>query len=315
MTNEKEVGKDSAEPDQIVGELKQQLGLAKKLEESDYLESCIAYDKGLALAEKENDRLAQAEALEGMGRMLWKMADYPKAHQRYQQALDIFTELSEFYGMARCYGGLGIVSSIVEEQAVALEYFESAIAASRRARHDSFTAVLTANIGNVYFAIGRYDDAISCYEQALAYQEKHGNLGSVATMLTGLSGVLVYTGRYEEGLQLLQRALNINLELNRTEGIVSCMNNIGETLAKQGKHQKAVEQFEKALVYAEKVGYQFITHQIYEQLSKLHAQLDEPEKSEHYLQLLIEEEKHDKKWVVKQQNEKLLQYRKRNSAS
>ncbi len=288
--------------------LEAQLALAKHLEPAEHLQSCIAFDASLALALKLNNRAAEAKCQEGMARMLWKMADNPKAHKRYRIALEIHTELGNYYGMATCYGGLGIISSMSEEHTAALEFFELALTASRRAEHDSYTAVVVANIGNVYFALGRYDDAMACFERALDYHQKQHNLKESAVMLNGIAGVYVYTERFDEGLELLYKALANDKVVGNTLGVITAMYNIGETLRKQGKLKEAVAQQLRTLKLAKKTNYRLMIYQGHEHLSVLYDLLNEPEKATHHLQLFMEAERDEKKWTVKKANEKLQQY-------
>lgn len=288
--------------------LKAQITAAKQLEVVDYQKSCAAFERALGLAAKLNNKLAEAQCQEGMARMLWKMSDSAKAHRRYRVALAIHTELGNYYGMATSYSGLGIISSISEEYATALEFFEQALSASRKAEHHSFTAVLTANVGNVYFALGRYDDAMQCFQQALDYHNENDNFEQIAIMLTGMAGVYVYTHRYDEGLDLLHRALAMDKKVGRTHGVLMCMYNIGETYRKQGKGKKAVKQQLEVLKLAEKMGSDSMGYKIHEQLSGLYEELDEPEKSAHHLQLFMQAEQEQNKWMVKKENEKLQQF-------
>lgn len=289
--------------------LKAQLALAECLEQSDYLKACVAFDKCHAMAIDQKNRLAQANALEGMGRMLWKMADYPKAHKRYQAALDIYTELGELYKMATSYSGLGIISSISEEHNLALEYFEKALSASRRAKHDSFTAVLTGNIGNVYFLTGRYDDAMKCFQHALAYHQKHKNDELESQMLNGMAGVHIFLGDHQKGIDLLRQSLAIDERLGRSSGTASTMLNIGVALRKQGRYDKAVKQHLKTLDFVQRLGYKDVMYKVHLDLSLAYDRLDEPEKSAHHLRMHMESEQEEMSSMVKKQNEQLLQYR------
>lgn len=295
--------------------LKTQLAMANHLESVDYQRSCTVFEQGIANAVTQRNRQVEAQCHEGMARMLWKMSDNPKAHKHYQLALEIYMEVGDLYGMAKSYSGLGIISSISEEHNAAIEYFEKALSASRRGGHDSFTAVLTGNIGNVYFEMGRYKDAMECFEHALNYCEEYGNELLEAQMLTGMAGVHVYQGEYDKGLVLLYRSLELDLRLERTAGVASCMLNVGLALRKQGKYEQALKQQFKTLKHVQELGYKDVEYRAHLELSLIYQELDEPEKSAHHLTLHMEGEQEQKKWVVKKQNEKLERFRTRTSAN
>lgn len=283
--------------------------LAQYMESVDHFESCVLFDTCYQLALKLKDRLSEAKALEGMGRMLRNMNDLPKAHRRYQEALSIYTELGDFEGLASSYSGIGIVSSMSEDHSVGLEYFEKALSAAKSVGNESFSMVIIANIGNVYFNLGMYEDAMICFERALAYHEKHNNLSQIVVMLSGIAGIMVYKEEYSKGLTLLQRALNIDRDLGRTQGVVMSLYNIGLTQRKQNKYELALRSQLEVLELATKLKYQKMIDQAHEQLSMLYGLLEDAERAEYHLQQILYSGQEDKNWVVRKQNEKLLQYR------
>ena len=67
------------------------------------------------------------------------------------------------------------------------------------------------NLALLYYAQGRYEQALPLYQRALKITEKA--LGPdhplVATGLNNLAGLYYARGRYEEALPLLQRAVSI----------------------------------------------------------------------------------------------------------
>jgi len=210
--------------------------------------------------------------------------------------------------MATSYSGLGIISSISEDYPTALDFFEQALSASRKAEHHSFTAVLIANIGNVYFLLGRYEGAMECYTRAFKYHEEHDNFVEIAIMLSGMASVHIVRQDYDEGLKLLHRALAIDKKVGRTQGVLMCIYNIGETYRKQGKTKESLKKLLEALTFAEKMNARAVIYKIHEQLSGLYTELDEPEKSAHHLQLFMEAEEEQNKWMVKKENEKLQKF-------
>jgi tetratricopeptide (TPR) repeat protein len=288
--------------------LNTQMAMAKRLESSDYLKSCAAFEEALGLAIQLKNQLKEAQCHEGMARMLWKLSDNSKAHKRYRVALGIYIQLGDQYGMATSYSGLGIISSLSEDYSTSLDFFEQALSASRKAEHHSFTAVLIANIGNVYFLLGRYEGAMECYKRALKYHEVHDNFVEIAIMLIGMASVHIFTREYNEGLKLLHRALVIDRKAGRTQGVLMCVYNIGETYRKQGKTTESLKKLLEALKFAEKMNARATIYKIHEQLSGLYTELDESEKSAHHLQLFMEAEEEQHKWVVKKENEKLQKF-------
>lgn len=290
-------------------QLEVQLRIATHLESMDHVRCCHAFEQALHLATLQHNKAAQATCHEGMARMLWKLSDNPKAHTRYQLGLELYAELGDLYGVARCYSGLGIISAIALEYQTAIEYFEKALLAARKCKQDSFVAVLTGNIGNVYFETGKHQEAMVYFTHALKYHRQHGNDTLEAQMLNGMAGVHAETGQYEKALALLHQSLKVDRELGRSEGIASSMQNIGIVLLKQGKLEQALEQQLATLAFAQQLGYKSVAYGVHLQLSLIYEQLNVPEKASEHLKAHLQGEEEQSHKEVKKQNDKLAQFR------
>lgn len=299
---------DGTAQSSVAKEVRSLLEQGGKLEETNQKLSYAAYKQALELATQQKDSALLADSHAGCARMLWKLSESYAAHKQFRLALELYIELGNFYGIARCYAGLGIISSNAEDYQAGLEFFEKALVAARKAQRHGFAAVLVANVGNVYFRLGRYNDAEDCFKQALKYHEEKENLDEIALTLNGLAGVYVYTRKYEEGLELLHRALVIDKALGRNHGMVLGLFNIGNTYRKQGKLNEALKQQLKALDAAQRIKAQTLVYQIHQELSVVYDELGEEEKSAKHLTLFMESEEEQANWVLKRENQKLQQF-------
>lgn len=273
----------------------------------DFVEGWKYGREALSLALGFKDREAEAKALEGMANCLWKLAEFTQALENFESALDKYLSLGNLYGAARCYCDLGVISGIMEDLRMALEYFEDGLSAARRSDRPHLAATLTGNIGHVYFKMGRYDDAMKCFDHGLQYykqiEEDHG----VANMLGGMAGIHVYRGEFDLGLEIVRRSLELQKRVKHHRGIAVTMGNIGQTLQKMGKLEDAFNEYKRALNYARSFQLKVTESEMLKALSSVCSSLGKEEAAQHYLEQYMEGQTEEKKLAVKQKNEQFSQ--------
>jgi Tfp pilus assembly protein PilF len=126
------------------------------------------------------------------------------------------------------------------------------------------------NIGNTYFSLNKYAQAVESYQKALTYDPDlaEGNFN--------LARVYFALGRYEEGLDILRR-----LQTDRGENII-LLQTIAYGLAKSGKRDEAIQYYVRVLSYSEGN-----TNALYN-LGVLHYEMEQYEQSYIYLSRLYE---------------------------
>jgi tetratricopeptide (TPR) repeat protein len=126
------------------------------------------------------------------------------------------------------------------------------------------------NIGNTYFSLNKYAQAVESYQKALTYDPDlaEGNFN--------LARVYFALGRYEEGLDILRR-----LQTDRGENLI-LLQTIAYGLAKSGKRDEAIQYYVRVLSYSEGN-----TNALYN-LGVLHYEMEQYEQSYIYLSRLYE---------------------------
>lgn len=279
-----------------------------EFKDADYGNLLTIYSEVIGLAQQIDDRSALATGYLQKAQLLWKLAEPVQAQTFYEKSLSIYTELGDYYGIASCYCGMGIIASNNEEYSVALEYFERAIAAAKQAEHEIFTHVLISNVGNVYLKMGRYTDALACYKTAENYYQQTEKGEKLAHVVSGIAGVLVFQGDYVQGFAYLQRALELYRASNSAYGVATVMANMGRVLQKQGKLKKAEQQFLKVLEHARKIKFRSLEYDVHNELSALYSELEMPERSADHLTIFMEGEQDFKREMLQKKNERFRRF-------
>lgn len=110
---------------------------------------------------------------------------------------------------------------------------------------------LHSNLGEVYFRLGKYNEAVKSFKKALFIGELqndedyeqlakyHGNLGCTYRLI----------GELDKAQQHLEKAYELDiLSLgDENESVVTDLNNLGTNLNELGRHKEALDKFNKAL--------------------------------------------------------------------
>lgn len=281
---------------------------AKKLESENYQKSLEAFGRALTVAEEARNSKWIAKAQEGKARSLWKLSDFSQSQIVYRQALDNYRTSADLYGAARCHCGLGIIAGELTEYALALDCFENALAAARKAKQDTFSAVLVGNIGNIYFHMGRYADAERCFRQSLDHVTQMGRKDLMGQMYSGLASVMTCEGRYSEALDHLSQCKRWYEECDDSFGVAIALFNTALVHKKRSKLKEAEREFLRTVEYTKSLDMLTLYYKAHGELSQIYTELENPEKALHHLNLHMDGNQDVKKEMVKRQLEKLNQF-------
>jgi predicted ATPase/DNA-binding SARP family transcriptional activator len=139
----------------------------------------------------------------------WRLGDIQEAQRQWAGALELFRELGDEEGVARCIAELGAVATTTGELDRALELYEEAAALFERLGNRSRLATALANLAAVQ---SRKDDA----EQSAAYgaraieiQRELGELDGLAVSLVNLARVQIVLGDQAAARRSLHECLSI----------------------------------------------------------------------------------------------------------
>jgi tetratricopeptide (TPR) repeat protein len=136
-----------------------------------------------------------------------------------------------------------------QEQSLAIQYFEKAIALRRQLKlHNGLDPTL-ANLGSLYEAQGQFDQAQSLYLEALEILNQEGNYRDAIARLNDLAGIAHIQGHFEEAIKLYNQALAIYDEGKDTDiaTYASTLNLLAGTYHAQGQYAEAEQFYQQAL--------------------------------------------------------------------
>ena len=110
------------------------------------------------------------------------------------------------------------------------------------------------SLGATCFSLGRYDDAIDYYSEATLIHRADGDRVGEATVLNNLGVIQERQGRYREVLALCEQALAIYQADGDRPGEAHALDNAGNAYWRLGRYDEALEQLSRSLAIHREVG-------------------------------------------------------------
>ncbi|MFI5203967.1 MAG: tetratricopeptide repeat protein [Flavobacteriales bacterium] len=167
--------------------------------------------KAIAIREKANDKHGVAESNNNLGYAFMEQGDSVAAIEAYSKSGRIYAEIKDFGGVA--YSGI--------------------------------------NISRVYFATGRYDEAMFLLKRSDFILDSLGQfLDARASAMSLQAEIYIKLNRLDSAQALYERALNLAISVKDDRTIASCYANLGNLFFKLNKIDKAQQFAEKGVEYA-----------------------------------------------------------------
>jgi len=155
----------------------------------------------------------------------------------------------------------------------AIDLFEQALAIDRETGDRDGEAADLGNLGLCYGDLGQIPRAIDLYEQALAIARETGNRDAQAAALGNLANSYANLGQTARAIDLYEQALAIYRETGNWPGESRQLGNLGSSYADLGQTARAIDLDEQALALARQIGYRFAEAAYLGNLGEAHGDL------------------------------------------
>lgn len=167
----------------------------------------------------DTDVLVTAELLLRLARAEQVVKRLESALAHAQRARRIFESVRDERGLAHANRVIGDAHRESGQLAEAAQVLEHGVAIAERTGNAEELGGCLINLGLVYLALGRVDDAVACDERAMPLFEHAGNRNGIATTHSNLGEKLLVAGRVEQALEHCAAGLAI---AETTGAVVIC---------------------------------------------------------------------------------------------
>ena len=219
------------------------------------------YETALALAEQALDLFTQAKdkggraaAINGMGIVYMRQANYTKALENFHETLKIRLELGDKEGVGWAYNNLGVVYADLTNLPEALKYGLLSLEIKKELNDKAGIGASYINIGAILQKQSKYAEALKNFQMALPIMEEMDAKIWVGDLHKNIGLVLGHQGNYPEALNSHLKALQIRVPINDRHGIAQSYNSIADINEVQGNYEEALKNHLKSLKLWEEIG-------------------------------------------------------------
>ena len=210
------------------------------------------YDRALALFEKEQAGLGQANTLLALGDLERRLGRPDEARGLYDRALALFEKEQAGLGQANTLLALGDLEGQLGRPDEARGLYDRALALFEKEQAGLGQANTLLALGDLEGQLGRPDEARGLYDRALAlFEKEQAGLGQANTLLAlgDLEGQL---GRPDEARGLYDRALALFEKEQAGLGQANTLLALGDLEGQLGRPDEARGLYDRALALFEK---------------------------------------------------------------
>ena len=249
---------------------------------SDYNNAMEYFHNSLRLFNQLGDKENTANTLDNIAHIYWFKSEYSLALDHYNKAFEINLELNDKHPLGRSYNNLGSVYYRLCNYDLALENFLNALHIKNELNDKNITSTLN-NLGNIYLRLLNFKKALSNYKEALRIKKANNDVRAIASTLNNIGNVYLEMEKYELALQYYLEALKYSEENGIKKITATSLNNIAVVYENTGKIQNALDYYQQALSLKEDIDDKFGIANTKKNIGELFVQLKQYEKAKKFL--------------------------------
>jgi len=215
-----------------------------------------SYNKALEYADARTPIQLKARIHNGIGLTSVDLADYSKALEHYNKALQLYKMDNNQEGIALQLQNIGVVYYMVGRTEDALNNYLESVKILEMLP-DARPNILANNLLNtaiVFMEINELQKALEYYHKAVNIYAENNDMLGLAHVYSNM-GVLYFRTNLDSSLYYHQLALEFYSTLSKEISIATSMNFVADIYREKGEYEKALAMYKEALDIIESEGY------------------------------------------------------------
>lgn len=142
-------------------------------------------------------------------------------------------------------------SNLYANNKLAMEYAKQAFKLSKKLNSKTGMGTSLYSVGNIYYTMGEFDNALNCFQTALLIAQSEKNKGLLRNVYSGIGLVYLSQSDLPISLEYLLKALRISEEIKDEKTILHDMANVGIVYLEMKNYSEAIKYYTSVLVMAE----------------------------------------------------------------
>ena len=254
----------------------------------DYAKSLALIAEALDLYCTLGNQAKRAECLRLIGFSNLRLGEYPQALDGLLEALYLYREEEDEYGIADTLNSISILYSYLNERDESLAYCKECLEICRRLNYQPRLMNMLANRCRAEAEAGQPEEGLPYGYEALAQSRAAGNKLFQAVSLSSLSCAYILMQKYDKAWDYMHEALSLFELLNMNYQALEMRLFMGDVLANRRKFDEAKRLLQPLLLEAEEIGARRELHKAHEILAFVYEQEKNYAKSLHHFHLFHE---------------------------
>lgn len=216
-------------------------------ERRDFEAAADYFQEALEIFQELSNRPGQARTHHNLGRIAEGQRDFEVAADHYQKALDLKKEISDRHGQADTYHELGRVAEEQREFEAAADYYQRALDLRKEFDDRHGQAKTNHQLGMVAQKQRKFEAAAEYYQEALDIFQDYGDRHRQASTYHNLGAVAGKQRDFEAAEGYLQKALDLRKEFGDRHGQAETYHQLGVVAREQREFEVAEDYLQKAL--------------------------------------------------------------------
>jgi tetratricopeptide (TPR) repeat protein len=204
-----------------------------------YPTSLEYYQKALSIAGALNSKRIFADVQINIGGIYYNLKDYDNALEYWKKTLILFQEIDDQEAMGSCLNNIGLAYADKGQFEKALPYYFQSLKKFETGLGCG-GVYATENIGQAYVKMGKSDSAIFYLSKALRLAEL---CKSTAVQIGALTGLAEVSKRPQNAERYLEKAYEIGVQSGMTRETAIAAKSLSDLYDKQGKTERAFTMF------------------------------------------------------------------------
>ena len=216
--------------------------------------TALEYSKeAIQLAREIDYRQGEALALRSIGNVHFQLGDYAEAFPNYRESLKIEKEMNHVSEIAGLLSNIGMLHALTGATEKALKSnMEAMELLEKTGSKDNIKRIIFNNIGNCYFKLEYYNNALEFYKRSQTICEEMDDQRGVAFSLSNSALVFQKQGKFDEAVKYYRKALDIRRKLKYNYGLSSTLLKMGNCIMESGEIKRGKKYLKEGLLIAEK---------------------------------------------------------------
>jgi tetratricopeptide (TPR) repeat protein len=210
-------------------------------------DALAALDEATRVFETLSDRPAEAAVWSHLAQIHERLGNVSDAQAAWHQTLRLCRETSNLQGELDALEALGRVARRHLPSAVALRFYEDAIARATALDDDRREARLHNSAGILEWTRGNHRNAIAHFERARDLFETLGNRVAVGQMMNCIGVSLSSLGHNDDAREQLQKAVTYHAEMEQPRLEAHALAGLGDSYWMTGEYDEAAAWYERSL--------------------------------------------------------------------